>query len=71
MGDEMPTDPFREGQPDWVPLAANNHAFYLAHVAAGMPDGHALELTKTYLTFMLGMSAANAASQEQQAPGDV
>lgn len=76
MGDEqMPSDPFREGQPDWGPLAANNAAFLSAHIAAGMAEPHALELTKTYLQWwlsvMLATSAAQQAPDQQQgeAPG--
>jgi hypothetical protein len=74
-GSEMPADPFREGQPDWGFVAANDHSFYVAHVAAGLPDAHALELTKVYLQFMLGVMLANAGQQQEnpppQAPGDV
>ena len=46
MGDEMPADPFRDGQPDWGPLAANNFSFFSSpsrrriHESAGTgPDG--------------------------------
>ena len=69
MGDEpMPADPFREGHPDFGPLAANNVAFLSAHVAAGMAEQHALELTKVYLQFWLGVMLANSAPQQPE-PG--
>lgn len=63
MGDEMPRDPFREGQVDWGPLAANDAAFLSAHVAAGMSEVCALELTKVYLQFTLGVLLAGQAQQ--------
>jgi len=62
----MPADPFREGQPDWSGLAANDASFFSAHVAAGMPPEHALELTKVYLNFMLTVIFANQAAAAQQ-----
>ena len=64
---EMPADPFREGQPDWSGVAASDLAFLSAHLAAGMAEPHALELTKTYLQFMLTVIFANqAAAQEPE-----
>jgi hypothetical protein len=70
VGDEMPADPFREGQLDWGPLAANNFAFFSAHLAAGFSEGQALELTARYLSFVVGVIFANQAEQQQD-PGDV
>ena len=70
MGDEMPADPFREGQLDWGPLAANNFAFFSSHLAAGFSEGQALELTARYLSFVVGMIVAGQADQQQD-PGDV
>lgn len=61
----MPADPFREGQPDWSGLAANDASFFSAHVCAGMAPEHALELTKVYLNFMLTVIFANQAAQQQ------
>ena len=66
MGDEMPADPFRDSQPEWGALAANNHAFYVAHLAAGFAATEALELTARYLTFVVGVIYA---SQAQPEPG--
>ena len=69
VGDEpMPSDPFREGQPDWGWLAGNDSAFFSAHVAAGMTEQHALELTKVYLNLMLGVMLASSAAQQQEQP---
>jgi hypothetical protein len=62
----MPADPFREGQPDWSGLAACDVAFLSAHLAAGMAEAHAVELTKTYLTFMLGVILASQQQEQQQ-----
>jgi len=64
MPDEMPSDPFREGAPDFGWLAGNNTAFLSAHVAAGMAEAHALELAKVYLTFMLNVIFSRAARQQ-------
>lgn len=69
MSDEMPADPFRDGQPEWGPLAANNHAFFVAHLAAGFSEAHALELTARYLSFVVSLIYANQA--QQQDPGGV
>lgn len=66
MENDGPPDPFREGQPDWVPLAANNHAFFVAHLAAGFTEAQALELTARYLSFVVGIIYAS----QQQEPGD-
>ena len=69
MGDEMPADPFREGQIDWGWLAGQDAAFFAAHVAAGMSEAVAIELTKTHMQFWLGIMLANSAQQEQVEPG--
>ena len=70
MGDEMPADPFREGMPDWGPLAANHFAFFTAHLAAGFSEGQALDLTGRYLSFVVSVMFANQATQQQD-PGGV
>jgi hypothetical protein len=67
VGDEMPADPFREGQLDWGPLAANNFAFFSSHLAAGFSEGQAIELTARYLSFVVGVIYA---SQAGQPPGE-
>ncbi len=73
MGDEaMPSDPFREGMPDWSGIAANNHAFFVAHLAAGFSEGQALELTSRYLSFVVSVIFAVPAVQQQgEQPGGV
>lgn len=69
--DDMPSDPFREGQPDFGWLAGNNAAFLAAHVAAGMAEAHAVELTKVYLTFTLNVIiAAQSARQHPERQGE-
>jgi hypothetical protein len=68
MGDEMPADPFREGQPDWGPLAANDFAFFSAHMAAGFTEAQALELTSRYLAFALSIIYAGQAQQPEPGP---
>ena len=68
MGDEMPADPFREGMPDWGPMAANHFAFFSAHMAAGFSEGQALDLTGRYLNFVVSVLFANQAVQQQE-PG--
>ena len=70
MAHEMPADPFREEQYDWTAFAAGDAAFFSAHVAAGMGEVPALELTKEYMRFWLVMFA-NQASQQEQDPGGV
>lgn len=71
MPDGMPADPFREDQPDWTWLAGQDTAFFAAHVAAGMAEAHALELTKVNLQFWLGVMLANSAAQQpEQQHGD-
>jgi hypothetical protein len=60
MGHEMPADPFREEQFDWTAFAAGDAAFFSAHIAAGMPEIPALELTKEYMRFWLGVMLAGA-----------
>lgn len=69
--DGMPADPFREGQIDWGWLAGHDAAFHAAHVAAGMSEPAALELTKAHMQFWLGVILANSASQQppEQQPG--
>ena len=62
----MPSDPFREGMPDWRPLAAQTTGFFTAHVAAGMAEAPALELTKVYLQFWLNVMLASSAARQQQ-----
>jgi hypothetical protein len=71
MDHEMPADPFRDGMPDWGPLAANNFAFFAAHLAAGFSEGQALDLTGRYLSFIVSVMFANQASQQEQDPGGV
>lgn len=69
MGDEsMPSDPFREGMPDWGPLASANFAFFAAHLAAGFSEQQAMELTGRYLNFVVSVIFANQ-SQQQPEPG--
>ena len=70
VGDEMPADPFREGQLDWGPMAANNYAFFSSHIAAGFSEGQALDLTGRYLSFIVSVMFANQASQQED-PGGV
>lgn len=64
MGDEMPADPFRDGQPEWGPLASNNHAFFVAHLAAGFTETQSMELTARYLSFVVSLIYANQAQPE-------
>jgi len=68
MGDEMPADPFREGQLDWGPLAANNFAFFSSHLAAGFSETLALELTARYLSFVVGVIYANQQAEPEPGP---
>ena len=70
MPDGMPADPFREDQYDWTAFAAGDAAFFSAHIAAGMAEIPALELTKEYMRFWLGFILANSATQQQD-PGGV
>ena len=65
----MPADPFREEQFDWTNFAAGDTAFFHAHIAAGMAEMPALELTKEYMRFWLGVMLASSA-QEQEQPGE-
>lgn len=71
MPDGMPADPFREEQFDWTQFAAGDVAFFHAHVAAGMAEIPALELTKEYMRFWLGVMLASSAEQQQEEPGGV
>jgi hypothetical protein len=64
--DGMPADPFREGQVDWGWLAGNDAGFFAAHAAAGMAENVALELTRTYLQFLLGVMLAGSAQQHPE-----
>ena len=66
MDDAMPADPFREGQPEWGPLASNNHAFFVAHLAAGFTEAQAMELTGRYLTFVVSLIYASQPQQPEQ-----
>jgi len=66
MPDGMPADPFREDQFDWTAFAAGDAAFFSAHVAAGMGEVPALELTKEYMRFWLGVMLASAPQQSDQ-----
>lgn len=63
--DDMPSDPFREGQIDWGPFAANNFAFFSSHLAAGFPENVALELTARYMSFVVGAIFASHAARQQ------
>jgi hypothetical protein len=66
MGDEMPADPFRDGMPDWGPLAANNFAFFASHLAAGFTEAQALDLTGRYLSFVVSVMFASQPAQQQE-----
>ena len=63
--DGMPADPFREGQIDWGWLAGQDAAFFAAHVAAGLTETVAVELTKAHMQFWLGIMLANSAAEQQ------
>ena len=65
MVDEMPADPFK-GEADWGPLASGCAGLFGALVAAGLSEGVALELAKTYLQSMLGIMLAGAAQQQEE-----
>lgn len=66
MGDEMPADPFRDGLPDWGPLAANDFSFFASHLAAGFTQSQALELTARYISFVVTVSMSQPQQPEQQ-----
>ena len=69
MGDEpMPSDPFREGQMDWGPLASGNFAFFAAHLAAGFSEAQAMDLTGRYLNFVVSVLFAGQVRQQPE-PG--
>ena len=71
VGDEpMPSDPFREGQPDWGPLASANFAFFTSHLAAGFSEAQAMELTGRYLNFVVSVIFANQARQQPEPGGE-
>ena len=65
MDRDMPADPFREDQFDWAQFAAGDAAFFAAHLAAGMAEIPALELTKEYMRFWLGVMLAGSAQQPE------
>jgi len=67
VDDGMPSDPFRAGTPDWSGIAANNHAFFMAHLAAGFSEAQAMELTARYMNFVVSVIFT---SQAQQQGGD-
>lgn len=68
----MPADPFRDGNMDWGPLAANNFAFFAAHMASGFTEQQALDLTGRYLSLILSVMFSQQGQQgEQQDPGGV
>ena len=68
MADEsMPSDPFRAGTPDWSGMAANNHAFFMAHLAAGFNEAQSIELTARYLSFVMSVIFANSGAQQSLA----
>jgi hypothetical protein len=69
MDHEMPADPFRDGMPDWGPLASNHFSFFAAHLGAGFTEAQALDLTGRYLGFVLTVMFANQGQQPE--PGDV
>ncbi len=66
----MPADPFREGMPDWGPLAANHFSFFSAHVAAGFTEAQALELCGRYLGFVLTVMFSQQGQPEQGQAGE-
>jgi hypothetical protein len=68
MGDEMPADPFRDGLPDWGPLAANDFSFFASHLAAGFTEAQALELTARYISFVVTISMSQPAQQQPDPP---
>lgn len=71
MPDGMPADPFRDGEIDWGWLAGQDAAFFAAHVAAGMSETAALELTKAHMQFWLGvMLASQPPQQHPEQPPD-
>ena len=65
MDHEMPADPFRDGMPDWSPLAANHFSFFAAHLGAGFTEAQALDLTGRYLGFVLSVMFANQGQQPE------
>ena len=65
MGDGMPPDPFREGMPDWGPLASYTFGFFSAHLSAGFTEQQALELTSRYLSYLLTVMFASQAAQQE------
>lgn len=68
MGDEMPADPFRDGQMDWGPIAAYSFSFFTAHMAAGFSEMQAIELTGRYQSYLLTVIFANQTAQQPE-PG--
>ena len=68
MPEEMPSGPFREGHAGWSGIAGNNHAFFVAHLAAGFSESQALELTSRYLSFVVSVIFSGHAGQQPE-PG--
>ena len=64
----MPSDPWREAQMDWGPLAAGNFAFFAAHLAAGFTEQQSMELTGRYLNFVVSVIFANQSRQQPEPP---
>jgi hypothetical protein len=67
--ESMPSDPFRAGTPDWSGIAANNHAFFMAHLAAGFSEAQAIELTARYLSFVMSVIFSHGAPQQPPEQG--
>jgi hypothetical protein len=61
----MPPDPFSDGMLDWGPLAANNYAFFAAHLGAGFSEQQSLDLTGRYLSFIVSVMFATQPAQQQ------
>lgn len=70
MDSDGPPDPFRDGQPDWVPIASSNHAFFVAHLAAGFTEQQAMELTARYMSFVVTIIYSQPQQPEQEQPGE-
>ena len=61
MDNEMPADPFRDGQPDLTGWAGNLYAWYSALQASGFSEARAFELTDTFLTMQMSSAAQQQA----------
>ena len=70
MDSDGPPDPFRDGQPDWVPIASSNHAFFMAHLAAGFTEQQALELTARYMSFVVSIIYSQPQQPGQDEAGE-